>query len=480
MTVAKLPDELWVNIIGWVPDDVVRRLLGVNRLFSRRALRAKYRSITVNSHATRRACDRLQHIRDSGYAQYVRCLDIDLTFLSREEPYVLPWMAPKTSSPVHASVAVTRDIRKLLLYIVENSEDLTDCCFRWQSGLEFHHQADFLQALWPLLRDSMRNLSLLMTPVYFDTLVQNARNLRALQHLRLDFRFPPSSWVLAEGGIDNFPQFMDSVKDHIRSLDLSWLEYPYSVASMSKGTPALPHFEHLEELALQVAEPSSLEIPQVARFLERHSDQITELDYEVRTTGHLTNLFAHTSFVALTELSLRTVDFLPQIINLLRTTFFPLDRLEKLAISGYFMTADEVLIASAAFTLNPLSHSNSLLRSLHLHVNSITPPLLDTLSTRYPSLKLLSLHYALGGSNIPHVAIPALACSDGWKDDMSKRKYLEWKVEQLVIGYARLPDLDPEFDEEATKIVAQSIPSVHVFASSLYSQHPSWFRYDLV
>lgn len=63
MTVAKLPDELWVNIIGWVPDDVVRRLLGVNRLFSRRALRAKYRSITVNSHATRRACDRLQHIR---------------------------------------------------------------------------------------------------------------------------------------------------------------------------------------------------------------------------------------------------------------------------------------------------------------------------------------------------------------------------------------------------------------------------------
>ena len=148
-------------------------------------------------------------------------------------------MAPKTLSPVHASVAVTRDIRVLLLYIVENAEELTDCCFRWQSGLEFHHQADFLQALWPLLRDSMRNLSLLMTPVYFDTLVQNARNLRALQRLRLDFRFPPSSWVLAEGGIDNFPQFMDSVKDRIRSLDLSWLEYPYTTAITSKGTLAL-------------------------------------------------------------------------------------------------------------------------------------------------------------------------------------------------------------------------------------------------
>ncbi|KAF4579469.1 hypothetical protein EYR40_000358 [Pleurotus pulmonarius] len=479
MTVAKLPEELWVNIIGWVPDDIVRQLLGVNRLFSRRALRAKYRSITVNSHATRRACDRLQHIWDSGYAQYVRCLDIDLTFLSREEPYVLPWMAPKTLGPVHASVAVTRDIRALLLNIVENAEDLTDCCFRWQSGLEFHHQADFLQALWPLLRDSMRNLSLLMTPVYFDTLVQNARNLRALQHLRLDFRFPPSSWVLAEGGIDNFPQFMDSVKDHIRSLDLSWSKYPYS-ATRLRATPALPHFEYLEELALQVTEPSSLEVPQVARFVERHSDQIIMLEYEVRTIKHLTNLFSHTSFVALTELSLRTMDFVPQMINFLKTTFFPLDRLEKLAVSGYFMTADEVLIVSAAFTLNPLSHSNPLLRSLHLHVNSITLPFLDTLSSRYPSLKLLSLHYIIGGSNIPHADIPSVANSEGWNVDMFQRKYPNWKVEQLVIGYARLPDLCPEFDEEATKIVAQSIPSVHVFASSLYSQHPSWFRYDFV
>lgn len=155
-------------------------------------------------------------------------------------------------------------------------------------------------------------------------------------------------------------------------------------------------------------EPSSLKIPQVARFIERHSDQITELNYEVRTSEHLTNLFAHTSLVALTELSLRTVDFLPQIINLLKTTFFPLDRLKKLAISGYFMTADEVLIVSAAFTLNPLSHSNSLLRSLHLHVNSITLPFLDTLSSRYPSLKLLSLHYTLGGSDTPHTVSAAL------------------------------------------------------------------------
>ncbi|GLB40242.1 putative protein with domain at the C-termini of GCD6, eIF-2B epsilon, eIF-4 gamma and eIF-5 [Lyophyllum shimeji] len=484
---AQLPTEVWLLVARFVDEEVLRDLLGVNRLFLDLAMDIRYSKIEFDD-MTLKASKTISRLSDPTIARRVRRLDLQLNQLARRKPVergvpgrVSPrgFMQRLTTALLHLHPSLPsllasaksdssksprtisfEDLTAVLPAMVNVEEFSIDS---WNLPTQFDLRP-FFSAAWLGFGTKIRKLSLGGNIEGFKVLLASKPVLSALEELHFEFtdNMNPPRPNSTEGlHIDTTTRtllrdfvapFINDLGAQLRVLKLcSWASI-----DLSSFFKQLGPFPRLQTLKVWAAfdrsfanDPSGL-----TQVLYGAAPTLKHLMLRLNPSG----LFVHPEAdLALCNWLAETVNNNDQLATGLRSLeLYPsagvagLDclivlirrsaaTLERLNVKDRYLLLPEITRISAPFS------SYTRLRYLRLNVRKLPVELFDLLAPSFPNLHSLVLRAADGE--------PA----EDFTTQVQTRRYEEWKLYDIEIWQG-----GNELEHETMLLLKECIPMAKV------------------
>lgn len=482
----ELPPEVWLHVAQFIPDNAIRTLMGVNRLFFNLAMDARYRKIIfvdINEKSAM-ALNTLSQLADPAIAKRVRRLELPLNQLIK--PYTR--RSSRTYSPSSTKI---RKFTTTLFYPLVSStgpykkprnvsletliEDITKVLPLMTNLEEFHLPSGispkpidlqpFFTAAWAGFGRNIRILSLGGNIDGFQVLPASQPVLTALEELHLEFtdtmNLPTPNTSAAVVAADRrrtllnncVAPFINGLGSRLRVLKIcSWSSIDMSTFFKHIGPfPILHTFSVWAVFSISFAsDPSGLTqalygvSPNLKDLtLRLHSSthfsevQFGDVLYQwLKGTLHNNNQFGR----HLTHLQLNPPPIEAGLDNLIVFIQRSAATLMHLYVRDRYLHYPEIKSISTAFS--PYTS----LQSLRLNVRKLPVELLDLLAKSFPNLKNLTLRAADGQPPID------------FGEQLQSHRYDDWGLWDIGIWQA-----GNQLEHELMLVIAQCIPSVGSF-----------------
>ncbi|KAJ3841996.1 hypothetical protein F5878DRAFT_722539 [Lentinula raphanica] len=500
----ELPSEIWLHIASFIPDATLKRLTGVNLLFYNISMDLRYKSIVLQR-LDSRTMMLLKRLSDPAVGKRVRLLTASPDFRfygavhappsSSFRHFLHPFRllgygsGPNNSNKPRPEEEGTRALI-IALPAMPNVTTFTIDSHSWgqHSGTRIQ---DFLNTAWASFGSNLRKLSLRGHAASFRTIIGSTPSLPQVEELFFELTDNPTSSVMSTEDdrilINVFAPFINSFSPKLQALTIwAWTSLDLSAFFRCLGQfPLLTCFNFQTSfLRTFKHDPSSL-----SHFIQQHCAQLEILvlklnqnpvlhtiQMEQPLSEWIYNTFQESHFSHLLELQLYPSALPRGFDGLLTCIQSSAKTIHTLVVRDRYLDAQDV---SRLIDILP---SNT--KSLRLNVLEMDIHLYDSLSTRLPELRSLSLYISKVLPDLPVTIIldllrklGILLTSDTLQtfiSNINTRKYIDWKLRDIGVwqsGYNVSHDL--------MSALRNSIPSVVSFWG-LGNIEPDLMPYDSV
>ncbi|KAK7463521.1 hypothetical protein VKT23_006869 [Stygiomarasmius scandens] len=456
MVQPQLPLELWLYIVQFIPEAVLRRqLLGVNRFFYEISMDLRYRQVELQTlkPATSKVISRLS---DPHVGKRVRSLTVspDFRFYGQTRPVSL---LNRITSALYYTFRLQPVFRpeeeatKALINILPGLTNVTT--FTIDSHSWGPHSGpdlpDFLQTAWSSFGSNLKKLSLRGHASSFHTIIQSKPSFPLLEELFLeliDNPLNPDRVCETKLMVTDVAPFINTLASQLITLTI----WSWGTSDLSDFFLKLEEFPLLASFNLQTAFPKTFTIDPsgLARFLQKHCPTLERFVLRLNTApsalqtlseqtlGHwMKDCFAPVTFNRLRELHMYPTFQSEGMGALVLCIQRSQSTLTNLVVRDRYLDLGEVEMIVTSLSAG--------LQFLRLNVKSLTPELLDVVSG-LSGLKSLSLFIG----NV----------SSDFIGDMETRLYEHWKLENIGVWLS-----GSWLDGKVMRSISLSIPSLTSF-----------------
>ena len=456
MTIPVLPPDIWHHVASFLPGLVLCELISLNSTFFEIAMDYRYRQMSFAYFDNRmlRSISRLRYvilsvplhiqknyfiIRDPAVAKRVRILHIYPGFLKetlerdRSEPILrrslrhrlvelLDQLEQRFCNAKHhpkfrlrRSLKRTEDVVRILLEVLRGLPNITDCYVTW-CGLPYI-SATALPFVSILFQANLRKLSLDLSLENVSNILGPSFHVQNLEQLHL---------CIHSGNIESAFERDEIMRSHLApaisrhhaTLRILVIE-SWNSADLSPLFRAMNRLSALQDLtvaipidAIHLGDPRGL-----AHFLNMHQSNLHTLQLRATQYGGLGLTPDPISFGYWIKDAIAGVQLTKLRVLDIRSNLFPADT-AVLCLQQFYRTITSLSLTGFYRSYDDIDNVIDLLRrdepfaSLRIGLVSLSPQLLDLISTKLPKLFRLELmvRYVL-----PHVADKPLLDEDHYQ-----------------------------------------------------------------
>ncbi|KAF8876061.1 hypothetical protein BD779DRAFT_1561426 [Infundibulicybe gibba] len=505
----RLPLELWLHIVAYLPRGQLYKMIGVNRALFELGMNDMYREVSLlgDEREMLRTFEQLQH---PSIALRVHHLCIQRIFFSYIQntpaqptargylpdvvlPRVMAWLGlgkrimPGTVHDSTPELCPGVDLLRVATKIFAHCTRVQELTLVLKQQPTTPPLVSFFKTLWTTIGHNLRILSLEVTSLHFDPQTMPSRfsiKLDNLEELNISIALP--TYDISSSS--NLLPLVSLAEHSIRSLSISSSD----TVDLTPFFAGLGHIQFLQRLEIRmIFNQNSLALPQTLfGVLEAHKATLQHLVINPRlprgtlvsphgaSLGHWIEDMA--SSPRLPRLKTLEVGWKPYSNSSLGFLGEPLPpdlgrisvELKHLVLTDDFLTLQEFL---CCWMLRGI-----LLESLKFNVVVLSPQLFDLLASKLPHLKSLDIKFARASA-----IVKATQCAVSWeplvdkgmfRDYMSSHYYADWGLKSLRLS---LPAICGESHHHLNfmQAVAESIPSIvrlNVEDDCFCSQRPEW------
>ncbi|EDR10069.1 uncharacterized protein LACBIDRAFT_318019 [Laccaria bicolor S238N-H82] len=483
-----IPTEVLLHVSKYIPDDTLKEMLAVNRVFYDLAMNLRYGDMLI---ATRKI-NTLKHLVRLQYpevAQRVRRLEIRLSLM---KPKGKEEHAPESPGSVHTIRQTLNEALRLLrprgkgakrrspphlnekrdpftvvinelstaFPLMTNVQELLIDSWDLPPQYDLH---PFLSSAWASFGSKLHTASLCGNLEGYRVLIESNPPFAALKHLRMEFTnnlfrvdLDADRAIL----VDIVAPFVCRLGPQLESLKVwSWMVLDLSAFFLNIGP-----FERLEYLNVRTAFNRAFreDAGGLKRVLCGSSKTLKRVDLRLNPSG---SAIDPTSEGPLGTWLLEclederclagacALDVYPTNLNLpsgmdilLKCVERTREQLTELVVRDRYLNPEEI-----GDLLEALRGCRGL-TYLRLNVWRMNVSLFDVMAVKAPGLRRLWLSVGDAVSNDPSASLENL------RNEIQTRRFTEWKIEDLTIWQG-----GAEIDGDTMKALAKSIPSVNSF-----------------
>ncbi|PPQ79790.1 hypothetical protein CVT26_012473 [Gymnopilus dilepis] len=500
------PNEIWLQIVEYLPVQVLQDLMSLNSVFFQAAMDYRYRQISF-AYLDNRMLRSLARLKDPSVAKRVRILHLYPAFLKEalDREREKQCISSPTPTPVHRrslrhkltdianlllepklthkhprlrliqSLKRTEDIVQLLLDVLSGLPNVTDYYVTWCGLPSISETA--VPFLSTVFQPNLRKLSLELSLENMRTLLTPAFRVENLEELQLTIHSEniQSVWEREFILSTHLAPAISRLRSTLRSLTIQSWE-PADLSPMLWEITCLPA---LEELVIAVpVESTHLGDPEgLTHFLNAHRATLRTLRLRATQFGGRGFTPDAVSFDTWVRGAMQGVR-LPKLRELdISSGHFPIDTshfclrhfvssITSLSLTGCYRSYDDVHEA-----LNLVSDRDGPLFRLRLGLVSLSPQLLDLISSQLPGLIRLELvvKYILPHPfdspifSSQHPDDQAVIQVDAFLSEMENRRYSFWELSHLSLLADFLPSRC-HYEDLLEKMFRRCIPSIKAFS----------------
>ncbi|KAF8873771.1 hypothetical protein BD779DRAFT_1476858 [Infundibulicybe gibba] len=435
-----LPYEIWVHVVQFVPLESLVNLLGVNRALFNIYMDLRYRNPLINIHSRRGFLTMMDILADSSIAKRVRTLTLRFSIVESLMDNPKPKRPPREKKLAEA-LAVFRakkpkrkepkpSAHDTILHAVEGMANVNALFVSCYKDLPSHQE--ITSTAWNTFGHNIQSLTLDVSAEALRKIFPPSLSLPSLTDLTLTIS---RYYVTTDPVVVTREVFAPLLINHsssLRSLSIISFDGHFDLAALFSSITTFQNLARLivchPVMSIQQSNTTGLE-----RILNERSSFIRTLSLRFSNPGDQfvakpTSAEWHNqSFMAAT---------LPKLMHLeLNTTFFYDDMammgtylgrhtstLRTLALTGQYLTSRDFNTLFAR--LGRLEN----IRSLSIHIATLTRHYLATLMDKMPHLRHLWLKFR--GFDV-HTTIPSESPGITFRREMTA--YPPWEVRELVL-----------------------------------------------
>ncbi|KAF8909251.1 hypothetical protein CPB84DRAFT_1765649 [Gymnopilus junonius] len=504
---STFPNEIWMHIVEYLPVQALHDLMNVNSVFFQAAMDFRYRQISF-AYLDNRMLRSLARLKDPSVAKRVRILHVYPGFLKealdREKEkqdlgLVAPapvhrrslrdkltdianlLLEPKIVTPKHPRIRLmqtlkrTEDIVQLMLDVLSGLPNVTDYYVTW-CGLP-SISATAVPFLLTVFQPNLRKLSLELSLENMRTLLTPSFKVEKLEELQLTIHSEniDSVWERSDILRTHLAPAISRLRSTLQTLTIQSWE-PADLSPMLCAISRLPALEELV-IAIPVESPHLGDPEGLTHFLNAH--RVTLRTLRLRATqfggcGLTPDLVSFDNWVRQAVVGVH----LPKLRQLdISSGHFPIDTslfclqhfassITSLSLTGCYRSYDDVHEA-----LNLVSDTDGSLFRLRLGLVSLSPQLVDLISSQLPGLIRLELvvKYILPHPfdsprfSSQHPDDQATTQVDAFLSEMENRCYSFWELGHMSLLADFLPSRT-HYEDLLEKTFRRCIPSIKTFS----------------